>query len=146
LNSFQETNNLLEVGQQGGQPRMTTIDKLLIQGIRSFSPQNRNIIEFYQPLTLIVGPNGAGKTVRCVIQRSYKLNFSGRLSSNVLNIALLVTCRQVLRADRLSSTIQKYYYFNFVCRLRFECFSRLQESGKLKPKSSCGLETLTVSR
>ncbi|KAL6065852.1 DNA repair protein rad50 [Balamuthia mandrillaris] len=41
---------------------MTTIDKLLIQGIRSFSPQNRNIIEFYQPLTIIVGANGAGKT------------------------------------------------------------------------------------
>lgn len=41
---------------------MTTIDKLLIQGIRSFSPQNRNIIEFYKPLTLIVGHNGAGKT------------------------------------------------------------------------------------
>lgn len=43
--------------------RMTSIDKLLIQGIRSFSPQNRNVIEFYKPLTLIVGTNGAGKTV-----------------------------------------------------------------------------------
>lgn len=55
---------------------MTTIDKLLIQGIRSFSPQNRNIIEFYKPLTLIVGHNGAGKTVcirdlhsRCYIHK-----------------------------------------------------------------------------
>ena len=42
---------------------MTSIDKLLIQGIRSFSPQNRAIVEFYKPLTLIVGANGAGKTV-----------------------------------------------------------------------------------
>lgn len=42
---------------------MTSIDKLLIQGIRSFSPQNRNVIEFFKPLTLIVGTNGAGKTV-----------------------------------------------------------------------------------
>eukprot|EP01102_Stenamoeba_stenopodia_P001782 TRINITY_DN11621_c0_g1_i1.p1 TRINITY_DN11621_c0_g1~~TRINITY_DN11621_c0_g1_i1.p1 ORF type:complete len:1339 (+),score=313.83 TRINITY_DN11621_c0_g1_i1:75-4019(+) len=41
---------------------MTSVDKLLIQGIRSFSPQNRNVIEFYKPLTIIVGPNGAGKT------------------------------------------------------------------------------------
>jgi DNA repair protein RAD50 len=41
---------------------MTSIDKLLIQGIRSFSPNNKNIIEFYKPLTIIVGQNGAGKT------------------------------------------------------------------------------------
>lgn len=43
---------------------MTSIDRLLIQGIRSFGPQNRNIIEFYHPLTIIVGSNGAGKTVK----------------------------------------------------------------------------------
>jgi len=42
---------------------MTSIEKLLIQGVRSFSPQNRAIIEFFKPLTLIVGHNGAGKTV-----------------------------------------------------------------------------------
>lgn len=42
---------------------MTTVDKLLIQGIRSFSPNKRNTIEFYSPLTIIVGQNGAGKTV-----------------------------------------------------------------------------------
>ena len=37
--------------------------QLLIKGIRSFSPNNQNVIEFYRPLTLIVGHNGAGKTV-----------------------------------------------------------------------------------
>ena len=42
-----------------------SIDKMLIKGIRSFSPDNQNVIEFYKPLTLIVGQNGAGKTVRC---------------------------------------------------------------------------------
>ena len=41
---------------------MCTIDKLLIKGIRSFPPDNKDVIEFYRPLTLIVGPNGAGKT------------------------------------------------------------------------------------
>ena len=41
-----------------------TIDKLLIQGIRSFDPNSKAIIEFYKPITLIVGQNGAGKTVR----------------------------------------------------------------------------------
>lgn len=36
---------------------------MLIKGIRSFDPENKNVITFYKPLTLIVGPNGAGKTV-----------------------------------------------------------------------------------
>ena len=43
---------------------MCTIDKMLIKGIRSFSPDNTTVISFFKPLTLIVGPNGAGKTVR----------------------------------------------------------------------------------
>ena len=42
------------------------IDKMLIKGIRSFSPDNQIPIEFYKPLTLIVGQNGAGKTVRAL--------------------------------------------------------------------------------
>jgi hypothetical protein len=42
---------------------MSTVDKMLIKGIRSFSPDNTNVITFFKPLTLIVGPNGAGKTV-----------------------------------------------------------------------------------
>ncbi|XP_031481763.1 DNA repair protein RAD50 [Nymphaea colorata] len=41
---------------------MSTVDKMLIKGIRSFSPENKHVITFYKPLTLIVGPNGAGKT------------------------------------------------------------------------------------
>lgn len=45
-----------------GIQRMSSIDKLLVRGIRSFSPYNENVIEFYTPLTLIVGQNGAGKT------------------------------------------------------------------------------------
>ena len=49
---------------RGRQQQMTTIDKLKIQGIRSFDPQNATLIDFYKPLTLIVGQNGAGKTVR----------------------------------------------------------------------------------
>ncbi|KAJ3173705.1 DNA repair protein rad50 [Geranomyces variabilis] len=41
---------------------MSQIEKLSIRGIRSFSPEVANVIEFYSPLTLIVGHNGAGKT------------------------------------------------------------------------------------
>lgn len=35
---------------------------MLIRGIRSFSPDSQNVIEFYTPVTIIVGHNGAGKT------------------------------------------------------------------------------------
>lgn len=41
---------------------------MLIKGIRSFDPENKNVITFFKPLTLIVGPNGAGKTVSAPIQ------------------------------------------------------------------------------
>lgn len=37
--------------------------RLLIKGIRSFSPENTAVLQFDTPLTLIVGQNGAGKTV-----------------------------------------------------------------------------------
>ena len=41
---------------------MTTIKKLKIQGIRSYSPDKPQVIEFFHPLTIIVGSNGCGKT------------------------------------------------------------------------------------
>ncbi|EKX42277.1 Rad50/sbcC double strand break DNA repair processing nuclease, meiosis and mitosis [Guillardia theta CCMP2712] len=43
---------------------MTTVDKLLIQGIRSYGPDDRDkqTIQFGCPLTLILGKNGSGKT------------------------------------------------------------------------------------
>lgn len=59
---------------------MCSIDKLLIKGVRSFSPSNQHVIEFYRPLTLIVGQNGAGKTVcffmaaRSIMRSSIHMN------------------------------------------------------------------------
>jgi len=41
---------------------MSRIDKLSISGVRSFSPNHREVIQFGSPLTLIVGYNGSGKT------------------------------------------------------------------------------------
>lgn len=43
---------------------MSTIDKMTIQGIRSYGPkdQDTQVIEFFSPVTLIVGQNGSGKT------------------------------------------------------------------------------------
>lgn len=40
---------------------MSSVDKLQIRGIRSFSPNKDETIEFYSPLTMIVGANGCGK-------------------------------------------------------------------------------------
>ena len=44
---------------------MSCIEKMSIQGIRSFGPDDRDkgVIIFFSPLTLILGPNGTGKTV-----------------------------------------------------------------------------------
>lgn len=43
---------------------MSSIDQLILQGIRSFGPDNRDraTIKFATPLTLILGQNGCGKT------------------------------------------------------------------------------------
>lgn len=40
---------------------MSSVDKLQIRGIRSFSPNRDETIEFYAPLTMIVGANGCGE-------------------------------------------------------------------------------------
>ncbi|KAL8255468.1 hypothetical protein R6Q59_030535 [Mikania micrantha] len=58
---------------------MSTVDKMLIKGIRSFDPENRNVITFFKPLTLIVGANGAGKTT---IIECLKLSCTGELPPN----------------------------------------------------------------
>ena len=41
---------------------MTTLTRLGIQGVRSFSSDKMESLEFERPVTLIVGHNGAGKT------------------------------------------------------------------------------------
>lgn len=41
---------------------MACIEKMSLRGIRSFSPNRDETIEFYSPLTMIVGANGCGKT------------------------------------------------------------------------------------
>jgi DNA repair protein RAD50 len=47
---------------------MASINKLSIRGIRAFSPERDETIQFYSPLTMIVGSNGCGKTtiVECL--------------------------------------------------------------------------------
>lgn len=58
---------------------MSSISKLQIRGIRSFSPDVDETIEFYSPLTMIVGANGCGKTT---IIESLKYACTGALPPN----------------------------------------------------------------
>ena len=41
---------------------MSCFDKLTISGVRSFGPDDKGVIKFSSPLTLILGENGCGKT------------------------------------------------------------------------------------
>lgn len=58
---------------------MSCIEKLSIRGIRSFSPNREETIEFLHPLTVIVGENGCGKTT---IIECLKYNCTGILPPN----------------------------------------------------------------
>ena len=44
---------------------MTSVEKLSIRGIRSFSPNKAEIIEFYKPLTLYA-PSALPHGARCI--------------------------------------------------------------------------------
>ena len=46
---------------------MISIDKLSIQGIRSFNPREVSTIDFYKPLTIIVGHNGKKNQLTSII-------------------------------------------------------------------------------
>ncbi|KAL5992100.1 hypothetical protein ACLOJK_013014 [Asimina triloba] len=70
------------VAARGRGEKMSTIDKMLIKGIRSFDPENKHVITFFRPLTLIVGPNGAGKTT---IVECLKHACTGELPPNARN-------------------------------------------------------------
>eukprot|EP00457_Paulinella_chromatophora_P000473 gb/GEZN01000473.1/.p1 GENE.gb/GEZN01000473.1/~~gb/GEZN01000473.1/.p1 ORF type:complete len:1372 (-),score=369.19 gb/GEZN01000473.1/:171-4286(-) len=41
---------------------MTSLKKLAIQGIRSYGPNQAEVVDFFHPLTIIQGKNGSGKT------------------------------------------------------------------------------------
>ena len=72
---------------------MSTVDKMLIKGIRSFDPENKHVITFFKPLTLIVGPNGAGKTVIFIHSAPHCSSLSLSLSSFVvLHLQTIIEC------------------------------------------------------
>jgi DNA repair protein RAD50 len=76
---------------------MCTVEKLLIKGVRSFSPHNQVALEFEKPLSLIVGHNGAGKTtvIECLKQAT-----TGSMPPNAKNGQSFVHDPQVRGAWR----------------------------------------------
>lgn len=87
---------------------------MLIKGIRSFSPENQNVIEFYRPLTIIVGQNGAGKTVRflhtnVVIGIRFVFNGmreieSGQATSAVINSGFYQHLQTIIECLKMACT------------------------------------------
>lgn len=75
---------------------MTFIQKLMIRGIRSFSPRESNTLEFCSPLTLIVGPNGSGKTT---IIESLRYAATGSLPPNSRGGAFVYDPRIALETE-----------------------------------------------
>lgn len=59
---------------------MALLNKMQVRGIRSFSPDCDETIEFYSPLTMIVGENGCGKTT---IIEALRFACCGSLPPNV---------------------------------------------------------------
>ena len=84
---------------------MTTLTKLGIQGIRSFSSERMESLEFERPVTLIVGHNGAGKTTIIECLKMYALSphpysfstFSGPHAANFHPIATRVMVLSTIR-------------------------------------------------
>ena len=49
---------------------MSSIEKLSIRGIRSFSPNREEVVEFYHPLTVILGDNGRNMMVAAILHQN----------------------------------------------------------------------------
>lgn len=80
---------------------MAHLDRLLIQGIRSFGPDDGDAqrIKFLSPLTLILGQNGCGKTT---IIESLKYAVSGDLPPGAKQGQLFVHDPKISRKIEVS--------------------------------------------
>ncbi|KAH6692583.1 AAA domain-containing protein [Plectosphaerella plurivora] len=86
---------------------MSKIDKLSIQGIRSFGAnQGRETMQFYTPLTLIVGYNGSGKTtiIECLKYATTGLQPPNSTGGAFIHDPKLIGEREVLGQVKLAFT------------------------------------------
>lgn len=85
---------------------MPHIEKLVVRGIRSFSPSTHNAVEFNHPLTLIVGPNGSGKTT---IIESLKYATTGNLPPNTKGGAFIYDPKLYREVETKAQIKLKFY-------------------------------------
>ncbi|KAI8898254.1 hypothetical protein BC833DRAFT_620511 [Globomyces pollinis-pini] len=88
---------------------MSSIESLLIRGIRSFDYQKEEIIHFYTPLTLIIGHNGAGKTT---IIECLKYATTGELPPNTKGGAFVYDPKLAHKTDIKAQVKLKFHNVN----------------------------------
>eukprot|EP00834_Sanchytrium_tribonematis_P002494 NODE_78_length_23230_cov_1.644979.p2 type:complete len:1268 gc:universal NODE_78_length_23230_cov_1.644979:8604-4801(-) len=116
---------------------MSKIDKLSILGIRSYAPDEPQIIDFYTPLTLIIGQNGCGKTT---IIESLMYATAGSLPSGASKGGAFIYDPKI--AGETSVKAQIRLRFNDIQARRFTMTRNLQASQTKKGISMKTLEAL----
>ncbi|EPQ30278.1 uncharacterized protein PFL1_02394 [Pseudozyma flocculosa PF-1] len=103
---------------------MASLDKLAIRGVRSFDDKSINIIQFFQPLTVIVGYNGSGKTT---IIECLKYATTGDLPPNTKGGAFVHDPQMAVTNEVKAQVRLRFYNAN---RVRMNCVRNLQVSKK----------------
>lgn len=88
---------------------MSSIYKLSISGIRSFSDETQETIQFGKPLTLIVGTNGSGKTT---IIECLRYATTNELPPNTKNGALFINDPNLHNANETKAQIKLAFVNN----------------------------------
>ena len=107
---------------------MSYIDRLSIDGIRSFGPpdQEGHNIRFFKPVTIIVGPNGSGKTT---IIEALKYAITGELPPSSSHGQLFIFDPKVFHFIIILSNIECLFsssvrlLINLQCEARSSCVS-----------------------
>jgi len=123
---------------------MTSIDKLQIRGIRSFSPNSAQTLEFQKPLTLIVGKNGSGKTtvIECL-----KMGCTGELPPHCKNGQAFIHDPKILAQQEVKAQI-KLKFFGLTAQpvVCTRSFSLTQKATKMEYKAfEAALQTVDSS-
>ena len=119
---------------------MSSIEKLSFLGIRSFSPEEQSIIEFYTPLTIIVGHNGAGKTT---IIECLKYATTGDLPPNSKGGAFIHDLKLTNESEIKAQIRLK---FSSVCRQPMTITRSIQVTQKKSKLEQKTLESLLATK
>jgi DNA repair protein RAD50 len=118
---------------------MSQIEKLRIQGVRSFSNRDFEIIHFQAPLTLIVGYNGSGKTT---IIECLKYAATGELPPNATKGGAFIHDPKVSHDSFLTRDLE-LMLFSYAARKRFSL--RLSSSSEMPSTTALLLHEVCLS-